>query len=157
MKPTKRHTPAEALAKLMKYCAYQERCHDEVRTKLLELGVYGNDLEEVISKLIQADFLNEERFAKAFAGGKFRQNQWGRVKIKLELKQRHISEYCIAEAMNEINNAEYQLLIEKLISKKMGDGKETNPIRRNMKVAQYLIGKGFEPELVWQKLKPESD
>lgn len=157
MKPVKKHTPTEALGKLMKYCAYQERCHDEVRGKLLSLGVYGTELEEIISKLIQANFLNEERYAKAFVGGKFRQNQWGRVKIILELKQRHISDYCIAEGLKEISSSDYQKLIEKVISKKMRETKEVNHIRRNMKVAKYLIGRGFEPELVWQEIKQIAD
>nr|HPR30119.1 RecX family transcriptional regulator [Chitinophagales bacterium] len=93
---------ATILNKLRHYCAYQERCHEEVRTKLLSLKVYGDRLEEVISQLVQEDFLNEERYAKAYAGGKFRMQKWGRERIRKELRFRKISEYCIRQAMEEI-------------------------------------------------------
>ena len=98
----KEHTPAEALAKALKYCAYQERCHEEVRTKLIKLGMRGNDLENIMSRLIELNFLDEERFAKTYAGSKFRQMGWGKKKIIMELKKRRISDYCIMQAMKEI-------------------------------------------------------
>lgn len=144
-------TNEEAFSKLLKYCSYQERCHEEVRSKLLSLKVYGNDLENVMSKLIENDFLNEERFAKAYAGSKFRQLGWGRTKIQHQLKARKISEYCIKEAMNEIQPEEYLKILRRNIEKKIAHlQKDKN---RLYKTAQYLIGKGFESDLVWRELK----
>ena len=92
----------EALAKIQRYCAYQVRCHQEVRTRLLDMGVYADWLEEIIVQLIEENFLNEERFARSFARGKFRIKQWGRNRIRQELKKRNISAYCIRMAMEEI-------------------------------------------------------
>ena len=98
----------EALISLQKYCAYQERCHREVRTKLLSLGIYGEHLEEIIGNLIEEDYLNELRFAKTYARGKFRMKAWGRIKIIQSLKQKGITDYCIKEAMKEINIDDYK-------------------------------------------------
>ncbi|MBS1975330.1 MAG: RecX family transcriptional regulator, partial [Bacteroidetes bacterium] len=98
----------QALQKAKHFCAYQERNHLEVREKLYSLGLWKRDVEEVISVLIEEDYLNEERFAIAFAGGKFRMKHWGRAKIKYELQQKKISPYCIKEAMKEINEEDYQ-------------------------------------------------
>ena len=146
-------TNEEAFNKLLKYCTYQERCHNEVRTKLLSLKIYGNELENIISRLIEHDFLNEERFAKTYAGSKFRQMQWGRTKIIYQLKFRKISEYCIREAMKEIGDEDYLKSLRGQIEKRMKQvSKDKNPIQ---KTAQYLIGRGFEPELVWKELKSE--
>ena len=91
----KQLTPEQALQKLRHYCGYQERCHSEVKEKLYSLGVFKNEHDAIIATLIEEDYLNEERFAIAFAGGKFRVKQWGRVKIKYELKQKQVSEYSI--------------------------------------------------------------
>ena len=82
----------EAFSKLLKYCSYQERCHEEVRAKLISLKVYGNDLDNIITRLIEHNFLNEERFAKTYAGSKFRQMQWGKTKITYQLKFKKISD-----------------------------------------------------------------
>ena len=99
----KQLTKEQALQKLKHYCGYQERSHAEVKAKLYELGVRKADHDEIISTLIEEDYLNEERFAMAFARGKFRMKQWGRIKIKYELKQKQVSEYCIKKAFKEIN------------------------------------------------------
>jgi regulatory protein len=140
----------ELLAKAMKYCAYQERCHEEVRTKLLELGGRGEDLEQVMSELIEQNFLNEERFAMAFARGKFRIKKWGIVKIKQELKLRKISDYCIKKALTEIEDDVYIQTIQELIAKKNNLLKEKNIYIRKNKIATFIIGKGFEPAVVWE-------
>ncbi len=146
-------TQEEAFNKLLKYCTYQERCHEEVRSKLLSLKVYGNDLEQVMSRLIEHHFLNEERYAKTYAGSKFRQMQWGRIKITLQLKFRKISEYCIREAMKEIDQDDYIKTLRQLIEKRKQQVKgDRNAIH---KTAQHLIGKGYEPDLVWKELKWE--
>ena len=148
-------TPRQALPKLMKYCAYQERTHQEAREKLHELGVYGDDAEVVIVQLIEDNFLNEERYAKAFAGGKFRIMRWGRQKILYELKQKGISEYCIKKGMAEIEDEDYIRSLRYLLEKKHTQlaSQERNKLTLNQKIATYLISKGYESELVWQELK----
>ena len=142
-----------ALQKMMRYCAYQERCHQEVRTKLLSLEIYGDDLEEIISALITENFLNEERFAKTYAGGKFRVKRWGKIKIKQALKKRNISAYCIKKAMQEIDEEGYVEGLHKLLEKKRLSTKETDEFKLKGKLAKYAISKGFEAPLVWQTLK----
>ena len=110
-------TKSEALQKLKKYCAYQERSHSEVRTKLLSLGVYGDTLEEVILELVQEDYLNEERFARAYARGKHRIKKWGRNKITQGLKMKRVSDYCIKQAMTEIDQELYVLALQEVLTK----------------------------------------
>ena len=148
-------TPKQALPKLMKYCAYQERTHQEAREKLYECGVYGDDAEAIIVQLIEDNFLNEERYAKAFAGGKFRMMGWGRQKILYALKQKGISAYCIKKGMAEIEDTDYLQMLQKLLQKKRDDlaSKESNMLIIKQKIAQYLISKGYESELVWSELK----
>jgi regulatory protein len=141
------------LNKLRHYCAYQERCHEEVRTKLLSLKIYGNELEEVINKLIEDDFLNEERFAKAYAGGKFRMKKWGRLKIQNELKQRKISDYCIKKGMAEIEEDDYLKTLKQLATASLKKYKSTNAFETKSKAARYLISRGYEGDLVWGVLK----
>ena len=142
-----------ALQKMMHYCAYQDRCHQEVRTKLLKLEIYGEELEEIISDLITENFLNEERFAKSYARGKFRMKRWGKIRIKYELKKRNISEYCIKKAMREIDEEGYLEGLYKLIEKKIPTEKETNEFKLKGRLAKYAISKGYESNLVWQTLK----
>src|SRR5687768_3557025 len=140
--------PKKALQKAQAYCAYQERCQQEVRDKLYEWGLWKDAVEDTIVRLIGDNFLNEERFAKAYAGGKFRIKKWGRVKIKLELKKRKISEYCIRQAMKEIDEADYRKTLKKILTeagKKAGKSKNAR-----YKVAQYAVSRGYENELVWE-------
>ena len=141
---------ADALTKLQTYCAYQERSHQEVRSKLLELGIYGDDLEEIISDLIQENFLNEERFARSFARGKFRMKKWGRNRILQELKLRKISAYCLRKAMTEIDEDEYAKTLREVLEQKDGLLKEKDVYKRKNKLAQYAISRGFESNLVWE-------
>ncbi|MFY8019842.1 MAG: regulatory protein RecX [Bacteroidia bacterium] len=149
----KKYTPIQAKLKAESYCAYQERCQQEIRRKLSEWGVWGLDAEEIILHLINENFLNEERFAKAYAGGKFRTQHWGRVRIKRELKQREISEYCIKQAMKEIDEDDYMEVIKNEAEKKMAQSKLKLEWQKKQKVAQYLVSRGFETDLVWQALK----
>lgn len=135
---------------MRKYCAYQERCHEEVRTKLLSLKVYGKELEAVMSKLIEEDFLNEERFAKAYAGGKFRMLKWGREKIIRELKSRKVSAYCIHIALQEIDAKDYETTFQKLIQTAFKKYKSANLLETKNKAAKFLITKGYEKNLVWK-------
>lgn len=143
----------QILEKLRTYCAYQERCHEEVRSKLLEYKVYGEDLEEIISQLVQDDFLNEERFAKAYAGGKFRIKHWGREKIKAELKFRKVSDYCIRKGLDEIPESDYLATLDQLYRKAKQQYKVGTPAQRHLKIRQFLLRKGYESSLIAQKMK----
>lgn len=149
-KKKKKHvSKEEGLIKLQKYCAYQDRCHQEVRNKLLELGIFGLDLENIISDLIAENFLNEERFARSYARGKFRIKRWGRIRIKQELAKRKISSYCVRKAMEELDEFDYLEQLQLLIEKKTALEREKNPYKKKIKIAQYAIRKGFESHLVW--------
>lgn len=141
------------LNKLRHYCAYQERCHEEVRTKLLSLKVYGDALEEIINKLIEEDFLNEERFAKAYAGGKFRMKKWGRGKIIQGLKARKISDYCIKQGMTEIPDDDYHKTLQSLVKSTIKKYHTGNVFETKSKTANYLISRGYESELVWDAIQ----
>lgn len=147
-KKRKRLSKEEALAQLQKYCAYQDRCHSEVRTRLLEYQVYGDDLEEIISELIAEDFLNEERFARSYARGKFRIKKWGRVKIKQELKLRQISGYCIRKAMTEIEDDEYLQTLETIIERKRVSLPKLDHYALRKKLVDYALRRGYEYEIV---------
>ena len=150
---TKPLTLSQAREKARKYCAYQERCHRELRDKLYEWELHTNEVDQVIASMIEEGFLNEERFARAFAGGKFRIKHWGRVKIKNELKARQVSEYCIRAGLSEIDGEEYDRVLRKELEKKMKTLKDRLPPVRNQKAARYLMSKGFEPDLVWDCLR----
>ncbi len=152
-KVKKKYTPAQSLAKIQNYCAYQERSHKEVKNKLYEYGLYSNQVEELISQLITDGFLNEERFAKAYAGGKFRIKKWGRVKIKHGLKALGLTKYCIQRGLNEIESADYSKTLKTLLKKKLAESKEQNPFKKRDKVARFAIGKGYESELVWEYIR----
>jgi regulatory protein len=145
-------TKEQAIQKLKHYCAYQERCHSEVKEKLYGLGVWKKEHDEIIASLIEENYLNEERFAIAFAGGKWRIKQWGRVKIKYELKQKQVSEYCIKKAMKQIEEEEYLKVLDKLAKEKYASLKSEQYLIRKKKVLDYLIGKGFESSLAMAAL-----
>ena len=142
-------TKEQALQKVKHYCAYQERCHSEVKEKLYSLGLYKNEVEETIATLIEENYLNEERFAIQFTGGRFRIKQWGRVKIKYELKQKQVSEYCIKKALKEINETDYLKTLQKLAVQKISTLKsEKNIFSKKRKLQDHLLAKGYEPGLV---------
>ncbi|MBL7890927.1 MAG: RecX family transcriptional regulator [Bacteroidia bacterium] len=154
-KQKKKLTPTQAIVKAQMACAYQERCQQEMRDKLYEWGLHSNDVENIIADLISTNFLNEERFAKAFAGGKFRIKKWGRVKIKIELKKRKISEYCIRKGLEEIDDEAYISTLKDLLNKKLKEISKGKEHVRNYKAAQYALSRGFESDLVWDILKME--
>lgn len=141
-------TKEQALQKLRHYCGYQERCHQEVKEKLYSLGVKKKEHDEIIAALIEDNYLNEERFAIAFAGGRFRMKQWGRVKIKYELRQRQVSDYSIRKALKQIDEKEYFSVLHKLAEEKYASLKSEQPMVRKKKTMDYLLQKGFEMELV---------
>ena len=146
-------TTKEAFQKIAKFCAYQERCHQEVRDKLFSYGLFKDDVEMIIYELTQQDFLNEERFALAFARGKFKYKKWGRTKIIMELKRRKVSDYCIKKGLAEIDEDLYLDVLNEVLSKKFDKTKGVKLYQRKYKAAQYAISRGFENALVWETLK----
>ncbi len=148
-------TKEQAYQKLKHYCAYQDRSHREAKTKAYLLGMKKQEAEEMIAGLIEEGCLNEERFAKAFAGGKFRIKQWGKNKIRAELKQRQVSEYCIAAALAEIDQASYKKVLHKLAVKRWNSikGAGTNLYVKMTKTRDYLLLKGYEPVLVANEIR----
>ncbi len=138
------------LAKVQRYCAYQDRCHQEVRTKLIKLKVYGQALEEMISILVQEGFLNEERYARSYVRGKFRIKKWGRVKIEQRLKMKNISAYSIRKGMSEIDEDEYKQTLAAIVEQEVG--KLESPINK-IKLTKKMMLKGYETGLVMEVLK----
>lgn len=148
-------TYPEALVKAQRYCAYQDRCHQEIRFKLVQWGVYGEDLENILADLIAEGFLDEERFARSFARGKFRMKQWGRLRIAGELKKRGISDYCLRAGLSEIEEEDYlQTLRDLLLKKKEQLDPAYTPFERMQLLIRQGIGKGYETDLV-QRLAAE--
>lgn len=155
--PRRRYSAEEAFNKICRYCAYQERSHKEVRTKLFSYGLFSSQVEELITRLITDGFLNEERFAKAFAGGKFRMQKWGRHKIVRALEAHGVSSRCIQRGLKELEGPAYTKTLRSLLSKKLSAQEEPNIFKARQKAATFAIGKGYEPELVWELLRDLTD
>ena len=149
----------KAKLKIASYCAYQERCQQEVKTKLYSYDLFTNEVGELLAWLITENFVNEERFAKAFAGGKFRVKKWGKFKITQALKQKDISDYCIKKGLEEIGTEDYWFTIKELAIKKTNEYslRISNQYQLKDKTAKHIISKGFEPNLVWDALKNIED
>lgn len=141
------------MQKIRAFCAYQERTHQEVKNKLFGFGLYTNEVDELLTHLITDGFLNEERFAKAFAGGKFRIKNWGRIKITHALEAKGLTKNCIQSGMQEIDEIDYQDALQKLLIKKSLQWQEEDSFIMRNKLASYAIRKGFESELVWKFVK----
>src|SRR6476620_1028545 len=139
-------TKEQALQKLRQYCSYQERSHYEAGQKLWELGVRRAEHDEIISTLIEEDYLNEERFAIQFAGGKFRMKDWGRKKIYYALKEKQVSAYNIKKALSQIPEDDYMRTLHQLAEKKYNGLKGEQYMIRHKKTMDYLLQKGYEPE-----------
>jgi len=152
MNKTKTYTVDEARKRMESYCAYQERCHKEVENKLFEMNMITIAKEEIILHLLKHNFLNEERFAKAFARGKFNIKKWGKTRIVRELKFRNISAYNIKSALTEIDEVEYYKTFNQLAQKKFDAIKESNPYKKSKKLADFLLYRGWESDLVYQKI-----
>ena len=142
----------QAKEKIQQYCAYQERSHLEVRNKLYGFGLYRSDVDEIITHLIQDGFLNEERFAKAFAGGKFRMKKWGRIKIIHALEAKGVSKNCVRIGLNEIDEISYTATLRELVEEKSESLGQEDPFVLRDKLSKYAIQKGFEPDLVWETI-----
>jgi len=147
------YTIKEATRKLEGYCAYQERCHKEVQQKLKEMGMIPAAIDEIVTHLIQHNYLNEERFAQSYARGKFNIKKWGRIRIVSELKFRGISKFNIKTALKEIDNDQYLITLDELAKKRLSQIKEKGKQKRRKKLADYLLYRGWESNLVYEKLQ----
>lgn len=138
--------------KLKQYCAYQERCHLEVREKLYAFGLRKPDVETCIGQLIEENYLDEERFAIQYAGGKFRVRQWGKLKIKFALKQKQVGDYCIKKALAAIAEDDYDETLLKLAAKKW-ETLDGSAIEKQAKLRSSLLQKGYENEKISAAIK----
>ena len=153
MKSEKSYTVDEATKLLENYCAYQNRCHKEVEQKLHDINMIPQAKEKILLHLLQHDFLNEERYSKAFTRGKFKIKKWGKIKITNELKFRNISAYNIKNALLEINDDAYLKTLQQLAKKKSPLIKASNSFIKRNKLSTYLISKGYESNLVFDLVK----
>lgn len=154
MMQRKQLSPEQAYEKIKHYCAYQERSHKETMDKLYTLGMRRQQAELLVSQLIEQGYLNEERFAIQYAGGKFRMKQWGRKKIEQGLKERFVSSYCIKKALAQIEDTEYETILARLAANKWLALKgETNIFIKMRKLQDYLLQKGYEYERVHSTVK----
>jgi regulatory protein len=151
-----RTSPEKALQKLKHYCGYQERSHTEVKQKLYSLGVFGKEAEELMARLIEEGYLNEERFALAYASGKSRNNGWGRIKIRHGLEQKGISKYCILKALQSMDESEYISGFQRIADKKWFSlQSEKNIFVKKNKWQQFLLQRGFEQSVIKTWSVPE--
>ncbi|MCS6975111.1 MAG: RecX family transcriptional regulator [Cyclobacteriaceae bacterium] len=141
--------------KIYRYCAYQERSHEEVKNKLYELGLGSSQVNRLLTELIETGFLNEERFARAFAGGKFRLKKWGRLKIIRELEKHRLTPACIRLGLQEIDEESYRKTLNELLVKHLDTLRHrvSNIFQLRDRLSRFLIQKGYEPELVWEEIK----
>jgi len=153
LKPTKTYTLEEAKRKLEQYCVYQDRCYKEVTEKLKEMQMIPIATDDIIQHLVQHNFLNEERFAKSYARGKFNIKHWGKNRIIRELKFRSISAYNIKTALKEIDEQDYIEKLHLLATKKMASVTEANVFKKRKKIADYLLYRGWESHLVYNKIR----
>lgn len=152
MTTAKTYTIDEALKRMENYCVYQERCHKEVEEKLIEMRLIPEAKEKIILHLIENNFLNETRFAQAFARGKFRIKKWGKQRISRELKFRNISAYNIKVALEQISFDEYEDTLNKLAAQRLSQIQEKNKYKKRKKLADYLLYRGWESDLVYEKI-----
>ena len=152
--PIKTYTLEEAKRSIERYCAYQERCHQEVSNKLKKMRMIPAAIDEILAHLIQHNFLNEERFAQAFTRGKFRNKKWGKSRIIRELKQRQIGKYNIDQALKELESEDYIEVFDTLSLKRYNQlTSEKDKYRKRKKLAEYLLYRGWESHLVYDKVK----
>lgn len=149
----KTYTPKEARELIGRFCAYRERCQSEVIQRLYDYGLQKGDVEGITADLILGGYLNEERFARAFVRGKYLHNHWGRNKIVRHLKSKRVSEPCIRLGLQEIDDDHYLNKLNDLLEAYDSKLKESNVYVRKRKIADHLIRKGFESNLVWDRLR----
>jgi regulatory protein len=142
-------TLKDLTAKAQHYCAYRERCHSEVKSKLYEWGAHTDLVNETMAKLIEQGYLNEQRFALAYCRGKFIYNHWGKNKILQGLKLKQISPFCIKKGLQSIDETDYLNTLNKLIENYWQKQKGLSEFNRKGKTAKYALQKGYESNLVW--------
>ena len=147
------YSVTEAQNKLENYCAYQERCHKEIVEKLRGMNMIPQAIDLIIVHLIDNKYLNEERFACSFARGKHRIKHWGKIRIVNELKFRNISQYNITTALKEITAEEYNATFHNLAERQWPNIRETNTVKKRKKFCDFLLRKGFESNLIYEKVK----
>ena len=146
------YTLEEAIKKLEHYCAYQERCHKEVTRKLIQMQMIPEVRDHIVVHLLEHNFLNEERYAKAFVSGKFNIKKWGKQRLKLELKRKDISSYNISAALKTIDESDYYKTFNQLAEKKLESIKESDKFKKKKKLIDYLLYRGWETHLVYDKV-----
>jgi regulatory protein len=143
----------EAIQKIEYFCSYQERCHDEVVAKLRTMKMDSDEIDEIMVHLIATNFINEERFACSFARGKHRIKHWGKIRIVNELKFKNISQTLINTALKEINTEEYLASFHSLAERHWESIRENNILKKRKKFCDYMLRRGFESNLVYDKVK----
>lgn len=146
-------TIKEAIQKIEHYCAYQERCHEEVEQKLRSMKMDSDEIDRIITHLINDNFLNEERFACSFARGKHRIKHWGKIRITNELKFRGINQTLINIALKEISPEEYYSTFDTLANRHWESIQETNSLKKRKKFCDFMLRRGFESNLVYDKVR----
>ena len=152
MKEKKYFSIEEIKRKIERYCVYQDRCHKEIETKLQEFVLIEEAKNQIILHLMEHDFVNEERFCKSFARGKFRIKKWGKQRIVRELKQRDISAYNIKTALKEIDEEEYLSTVLEITNKRNQQIQEPNVYKRKKKLSDFLMRKGYEYDLIFRTI-----
>ena len=142
-----------AIERLKNYCALQDKCQWDVRQKMKEWGLLAISQNHILELLIQEKYVDDERYSRSFCRGKFKIKKWGKIKISNELKKKYISEVRIAKGLKEINDFEYQEELDNQYHKKKDTIKEKNHFIKKKKIATYLINRGYESNLVWDKLR----
>jgi regulatory protein len=143
----------EAQQKIEHFCAYQERCHQEVVAKLRSMNMDSDEIDTIMVHLITDNFLNEERFACSFARGKHRIKHWGKIRISNELKFKKIAAALIKKALQEITPEEYQETFHTLAERHWEAMRETNELKKRKKFCDFMLRRGFESNLVYEKVK----
>lgn len=141
-----------AIQKIEFFCAYQERCHEEVAAKLQSMKMDSDEIDQIMVHLIGSNFLNEERFACSFARGKHRIKQWGKIRITNELKHKKITQTIINKAIKEISPEEYSSTFHTLSERHWENIRETNALKKRKKFCDYMLRRGFESNLVYEKV-----
>jgi len=141
------------IEQLKNYCAIQERCSSDIVTKMKTWRITNENQNKILDILIKEDFINDKRYSKSFCRGKFRIKKWGKVKIANELKRKKINPSTITSSLNEIKDIDYNTALDTQFNKKKQSIKSSNYYDKKKKIANYLIGKGYESNLVWEKLR----
>jgi regulatory protein len=143
----------EAIQKIEYFCSYQERCHEEVVAKLRTMKMDSEEIDQIMVHLIASNFLSEERFACSFARGKHRIKHWGKIRIINELKYKNISQTLINTALKEITPEEYSMTFHTLAERHWESIRESNALKKRKKFCDYMLRRGFESNLVYDKVK----